>query len=89
MKIRFKASFLKAVSKINDDRLKDEVAAIIESIENVENISKISRIKKLKNTKTDYRIRSGDYRIGLRLEDEAIIFAAFAHRKDFYKYFPR
>jgi mRNA interferase RelE/StbE len=89
MKIRFKASFLKAISKINDPRLKDEIALIIISIENAENISRVSKIKKLKNTKSDYRIRSGDYRIGLRLEGETIIFAAFAHRKDFYKYFPR
>jgi hypothetical protein len=34
MKTRFKASFLKAISKIHDARLKDDVASIIESIEN-------------------------------------------------------
>jgi mRNA interferase RelE/StbE len=69
--------------------VKDEVASIIERIEHAENISSISKLKKLKTTKSDYRIRIGDYRIGLRLEDDTIIFAAFAHRKDFYKYFPR
>jgi len=35
-----------------------------------------------------YRIGIGDYRIGLILEDETLIFVRFLHRKDLYRYFP-
>ena len=89
MKIRYKAAFLKAITKINDTRLKNEIAEAIELLENAEKITQIANLKKLKNTRNDYRIRLGDYRIGIRLEDDTVIFAAFAHRKDFYRFFPR
>jgi mRNA interferase RelE/StbE len=35
-----------------------------------------------------YRIRLGEYRIGIELVDDEIIFTRFLHRKDVYKYFP-
>jgi len=89
MKIRYKAAFLKAISKINDARLKNEIALAIEQVENAEKITQVFNVKKLKNARNDYRIRIGDYRIGLRLEEDTLIFAAFAHRKDFYRFFPR
>ena len=38
--------------------------------------------------KNCYRIRLGNYRIGLLVEDKTVIFAAFDHRSGIYKYFP-
>jgi mRNA interferase RelE/StbE len=35
-----------------------------------------------------YRIRLADYRIGIEIINDEIIFARFLHRKDVYKYFP-
>jgi mRNA interferase RelE/StbE len=35
-----------------------------------------------------YRIRLGDYRIGLELVGDELIFTRFLHRKEVYKYFP-
>jgi mRNA interferase RelE/StbE len=35
-----------------------------------------------------YRIRSGEYQIGIEIVNEEIIFTRFLHRKDVYKYFP-
>jgi mRNA interferase RelE/StbE len=36
-----------------------------------------------------FRIRIGDYRIGLKMEsDNTLWFAAIAHRKDIYSLFP-
>jgi mRNA interferase RelE/StbE len=36
-----------------------------------------------------YRIRIGDYRVGIELLDlDTILFIAIAHRKDIYKTFP-
>ncbi|MDB5226116.1 MAG: hypothetical protein JWN78_309, partial [Bacteroidota bacterium] len=32
-------------------------------------------------------IRIGDYRIGIKVENEVVYFAAFEHRKDIYKSF--
>ncbi len=35
-----------------------------------------------------YRIRFGDYRIGIKIEDDLVIFIRALHRKDIYRYFP-
>ena len=42
----------------------------------------------MKGFKNFYRIRVGDYRIGISLERGVVTFLAFAHRKDIYKKFP-
>lgn len=43
---------------------------------------------KLEGYKIAYRIKLGDYRIGVFIEDETIEFVRFVHRKDIYKKFP-
>lgn len=45
--------------------------------------------KKLTGYKTFYRIRIGDYRIGIELEKtDTLRFIVIAHRKDIYTIFP-
>ncbi|MBX6423476.1 type II toxin-antitoxin system RelE/ParE family toxin [Thermosulfurimonas sp. F29] len=45
-------------------------------------------MKKLKGYKDFYRIRIGDYRIGLQIKENKIIFVRFLHRKEIYRCFP-
>ena len=35
-----------------------------------------------------YRLKLGDYRIGLALENDIVVFVRFLDRKDIHKYFP-
>jgi mRNA interferase RelE/StbE len=48
----------------------------------------IINLKKLSGYKSAFRIRIGDYRIGVIIENDTVIFVAFAHRKDIYHRFP-
>ena len=48
----------------------------------------MSNIKKLKADGDYYRIRVGDYRIGLTEDEGAIAFVRVLHRKEMYRYFP-
>lgn len=84
----FKNEFTRNLGKIKDKRLKEELLSIIEEIEAAENSTRIKNLKKLTGYKNFYRIRLGDYRIGLKIENNTVTFAAFAHRKDIYKHFP-
>ncbi|WP_417909752.1 type II toxin-antitoxin system RelE family toxin [Candidatus Electronema sp. PJ] len=45
-------------------------------------------MKKLKGYDTFYRVRIGDYRIGLKLAEDGLIFVRCLHRKEIYRYFP-
>jgi mRNA-degrading endonuclease RelE of RelBE toxin-antitoxin system len=50
--------------------------------------SELGNLKKLKGVKSYFRLKLGDYRIGLALENNTLVFVRFLDRKDIYKYFP-
>jgi mRNA interferase RelE/StbE len=88
MKTQFKASFLKAIKKIEDIQLKADIAHAILNVESAKNIKQITNIKKLKGYKQYYRIRIGNYRIGIKIESDTIFFVDIDHRKSIYRIFP-
>jgi mRNA interferase RelE/StbE len=51
-------------------------------------IEQISNLKKLKGSAQAYRIRVGDYRIGVFIVEDTVTFARVQHRRDLYRYFP-
>lgn len=88
MNTQFKKSFLKSIQTINNKKLRDAVLNCIKEVEKATAVHTISNIKKLKGHRDYYRIRIGNYRIGLKLESDVIIFVVFEDRKDIYKNFP-
>ena len=88
MKIEFRASFAKDLKKIKEVSVKKQVLVLISMIENAGGLQEIDDMKKLKGTDGYYRIRVGDYRLGLVLDGTTLIFVRFLHRKDIYRYFP-
>lgn len=88
MRIEFKKSFLKELKKLRNKHLKDGVFNCIKQVESVQNVSEIRNLKKLSGFDVYYRIRVGDYRIGVKIEREVVYFVVFEHRKDIYKGFP-
>jgi len=88
MKIGFKKSFVKELKKLKNKDLKNSILECIVQAEAAENISNIKNIKKLIGYDIYYRIRIGDYRIGLKAGDDILYFVVFEHRKDIYRSFP-
>lgn len=52
-------------------------------------ISQIDNVMKLRTGTEYYRVRIGDYRIGLKVSGNSIEFVRFLHRRDFYKHFAK
>jgi len=63
------------------------VRETIHLAEQAQDPQEIGNLKKLK-TGDYYRIRLGDYRLGLILKSDTLVFVRLLHRKDLYKYFP-
>lgn len=80
--------FIKQFSKLNNKEFAIALNDIFKQVESAKKILDISNIKKLKGFQTCYRIRYGDYRIGIVYKDNTVFFIAIAHRKDIYNIFP-
>lgn len=88
MNLEFKASFVRDLEKIKDNKLKARIQGVIEAVEQAPGLQEIVNVRKLKGSDRYYRIRMGDYRIGLSVEKDTVTFVRFLHRKDIYRYFP-
>lgn len=88
MKVEFRESFAKDLKGVKEKGLLRRVREVIEAIESADSLTEISNLKKLKGGGNYFRVRVGDYRVGMVQESGAIIFVRFLNRKDIYKYFP-
>ncbi|NDJ16188.1 type II toxin-antitoxin system RelE/ParE family toxin [Myxacorys almedinensis] len=88
MIVTFRKSFEKDLGKLRDADLLRKIQAVIEEAEAAVNLIDINNIKKLKADGNCYRIRVGNYRIGLVLDETGIVFVRVLHRKEMYRYFP-
>ena len=88
MKIEYRKKFLKELAKIPSQIRSNIEFYVFEVIPNLNSINDTDKIEKLKGYKSCFKIRFGEYRVGLKFENEVIILERVLHRKDIYKYFP-
>ncbi|WP_293126172.1 type II toxin-antitoxin system RelE/ParE family toxin [Microcoleus sp. bin38.metabat.b11b12b14.051] len=88
MNVEFRKSFEKDLNNLRDESLLQRIQAVIEEVEAAENFGDVSNLKKLKADGNYYRIRIGDYRIGIAFDENIVIFVRVLHRKEVYRYFP-
>lgn len=88
MKVLFLNSFKKDLIKITNVKLKVQIKAVIIAVEAAESLTALPNIKKIQGYSTAYRIRIGDYRLGLYLENGTVEMARLVKRNDIYKVFP-
>ncbi|TDG35267.1 type II toxin-antitoxin system RelE/ParE family toxin [Pedobacter changchengzhani] len=88
MTINYNKKFLKDLASIpKKDRNKIEFFAF-EEISKFSNSSLLLNLEKLTGFNQYYKIRFGNYRIGIKLIDEVLTFERVLHRKEIYKLFP-
>jgi mRNA interferase RelE/StbE len=85
---RFKESFAKDLRRLREQTILRRIRDAIEVVERAGSLAEVSQIKKLSGAGSYYRIRVGEYRIGLIVEGEAVVFVRVLHRREIYRYFP-
>ena len=88
MEIIYLKSFYNDIKKIKDQNLKQRLKNLILKIEAAEHPDEIPNILKMKGYTSAYRIRLGDYRLGVFIDEEKIELVRFVKRNDIYKLFP-
>lgn len=88
MKIKIDKSFDKDQRKIRDRNTLLEIIKVIEEVKLVVSINQVQGIKKLKGHKNQYRIKIGNFRIGIIVNTGVVEFIRVLDRKEIYRYFP-
>lgn len=88
MVIKYKKIFLKELSKLpTKSRLKIE-NIVFHEIMNMQDQDIYKIITKMKSYSGYYKIRVGDYRLGIYIKEKILEFQRILHRKEIYRFFP-
>jgi len=88
MEVEIKKKFLKELSKLPNDYADTIEIFVFEQLPSYNNLSEIGKVEKMTGYKNYFKIRFGDYRVGIKKENDTIIVEIVKHRREIYKYFP-
>jgi len=88
VKVSFTSSFEKDLRKIRQNVVRAAVREAILRIEASQHPGEVVDLKKLKKGTAYYRLRIGDYRLGMLIEGDIVTFVRCLHRSEIYRYFP-
>ena len=88
-KVNYTKKFLKELASLPQD-IQSRIEKIVFNELERENPYSLGYLNKMKGHKDKYKIRVGDYRIGLTLDkkNQTILCQRVAHRREIYKVFP-
>jgi mRNA interferase RelE/StbE len=88
VKVKYRKKFLKELSQIpSPHRVKME-RFVFKELPQAGSIHQLGAIEQMKGYPLCFKVRFGSYRIGLKIEGDAIILEKALHRKDIYRHFP-
>ena len=88
MQVVFLKRFSKDLDDVSSKSVKQSLESFIVEIERATSLRNTPNVKKLAGYRNAFRLRIGDYRIGMFVEGDVIEFVRILHRKDIYKVFP-
>ena len=88
MKIEYRKNFLKELSKIPSNTREKIEKFIFSELPELDTIFESGKIEQMKGYPQYYKMRFGVYRVGLKLENDTVIFERALHRKNIYRYYP-
>ncbi len=88
MIVEFRESFAKDLRAIRDKEILKRLKKLIGLLERSQNLLEVKNIKKLRGTGAYYRVRVGDYRVGLSAQGDVVRLVRVLHRREIYRYFP-
>ncbi|MDE0535330.1 type II toxin-antitoxin system RelE family toxin [Tenacibaculum sp. L6] len=88
MNVIYLESLAKDLKKIKNKKLLKSLSQVFTTLEETDDLFKISSVKKMSGHPDAYRVRIGDYRLGIYYSDNKVTIARFVKRNDIYKLFP-
>ena len=80
--------FTRDLRRIRDRDLQRRIARKLQELEAVDSISEVAGVHPMIGWERHYRIRIGDYRLGLAVDGNVVTLLRFLHRREIYHFFP-
>ena len=89
MKLENSPSFIRDMKRIRNQALRERVGQTLAALEAAPTLAEAGNVEKVASSSgQNYRVRVGDYRLGITVDDDTIILKRFLHRREIYRYFP-
>lgn len=88
MNVEFKRRFEKDLEDIVEPKTLARLENAIDQVRESKTLNTVRNLERLSGKPGYYRIRIGDYRIGLKLVTGNAVFLRCLHRREIYRYFP-
>jgi len=88
VELLFKESFARDLKAIKQKSVLPRIRQVLQAVANAEDLRSIPNIRKLNAPGNYYRIRVGEYRLGISVEEDQVTFIRCLDRRDIYRYFP-
>jgi mRNA interferase RelE/StbE len=88
VKIKYQRRFLKELARIPPKRRKQIEQFVFKELPGMDSIFESGKVEKMTGYPGFYKVRFGDYRVGIRIKDDTVSFERVLHRKDIYRFFP-
>lgn len=86
MKILYAKSFERDIGAIEHiPEIRKRLCIVIENLKIIDSLREVHGIKKIAGYENYYRMKLGDYRLGLKLSEDSLELIRFLHRKEIYR----
>lgn len=88
MVVFYNKKFLKDLASI-PKKYRDKIEHFVfEEISSLNSLADLHKLEKLSGYQNYYKMRFGNYRVGLKLDQNELTFERVLHRKEIYRLFP-
>jgi len=88
LKVEYRQLFLKDLKRLKKQPIYQQVYSLaFDTLPNVNSLQDLPNIKALIGSGNRYRIRIGNYRVGIEINGDTLELFRVLHRKEFYRYF--
>ena len=88
MKVEPNRGFTRDLRRIRSSELRQRVLRKIEELEAASAITEVRGVVKMTGEGSYYRIRIGEYRLGIAVDGDEATLLRFLHRSEIYQFFP-
>ncbi len=89
MKVQYRQAFLKDLKKLKGQPTYDKIFELaFITLPQIAQLRDVANVKAMRGYPHRYRIRVGNYRVGMEVHGDNVEMMRVLHRREFYRYFP-